>query len=293
MELEKMLTAVEERLRELKDAETEVSNEVEHERTLYNEVLVRIEREKQEFLQDLREEFEEESRDRLNELGLLEEEISRDNYQIGLLKDKIAEVKNISIIQSQLTTERTTAEEKQIYYDLEREVNLEMKEIQADIDDLKKLEGDYRRKLTLANSKLEETRVGATKVISNLRSQLSEARNQLRDAITQEKSLEQDFAKRENQYNSYYDTIEREDQENQRTFARLQTELTELVENQKQETKLIEDHIHRGKAKLDEINFAIGEFIQENSKLREKTEKALSNLKLGLDELIKGIVPSE
>lgn len=286
-----MLSAVEERLRELQEADSEVRDEIEHERDLYNDVMLRIEREKQEFLQDLREEFEDESREKLADLTEIEEDASRDAHQVNMLKDLIVETKNGLASQLKSVAERTTAEEQRVYRELENEVQQELSQIQNETQEMKQIESEQRRKLTLANTKLEETRINASKVVLSFRNQLAEIRSQLRDTITQEKSLEQQFAKREQQYNSLYDTIEREEQEIQRTITGLQTSLAEMIEGQNQEGELIHEHIETGKQRLEKIIYAIGEFKQENAKLREKNERALSNLKSGLDGLIKGIIP--
>lgn len=286
-----MLSAVEERLRELQEADSEVRDEIEHERDLYSDVILRIEREKQEFLQDLREEFEDENREKLADLTEIEEDVSRDAHQVNMLKDLIVETKNGLASQLKSMAERTTAEEQRVYRELENEVQQELSQIQNETQEMKQIESEQRRKLTLANTKLEETRINASKVVLSFRNQLAEIRSQLRDTITQEKSLEQQFSKREQQYNSLYDTIEREEQEIQRSITGLQTSLAEMIEGQNQEGELIHEHIETGKQRLEKIIYAIGEFKQENAKLREKNERALSNLKSGLDGLIKGIIP--
>jgi chromosome segregation ATPase len=286
-----MLSAVEERLRELQEADSEVRDEIEHERDLYSDVMLRIEREKQEFLQDLREEFEDENREKLADLTEIEEDVSRDAHQVNMLKDLIVETKNGFASQLKSVAEKTTAEEQRVYRELENEVQQELSQIQNETQEMKQIESEQRRKLTLANTKLEETRINASKVVLSFRNQLAEIRSQLRDTITQEKSLEQQFSKREQQYNSLYDTIEREEQEIQRSITGLQTSLAEMIEGQNQEGELIHEHIETGKQRLEKIIYAIGEFKQENAKLREKNERALSNLKSGLDGLIKGIIP--
>ena len=277
-----MLSAVEERLRELQEADSEVRDEIEHERDLYSDVILRIEREKQEFLQDLREEFEDENREKLADLTEIEEDVSRDAHQVNMLKDLIVETKNGLASQLKSMAERTTAEEQRVYRELENEVQQELSQIQNETQEMKQIESEQRRKLTLANTKLEETRINASKVVLSFRNQLAEIRSQLRDTITQEKSLEQQFSKREQQYNSLYDTIEREEQEIQRSITGLQTSLAEMIEGQNQEGELIHEHIETGKQRLEKIIYAIGEFKQENAKLREKNERALSNLKSGL-----------
>lgn len=286
-----MLSAVEERLRELQDADAEVRSEIEHERDLYNDVMLRIEREKQEFLQDLREEFEDENREKMAELSGLEEDISRDAHGVNMLNDMIVETKNGLTTQLKEVADRTRAEEQRVYRELEAEVQQELAQIQTETQELKQIEGEQRRKLTMANTKLEETRVNASKVVASLRNQLAEVRSQLRESLTQEKSFEQLFTKREQQYNSMYDTVEKEEQDIQRTIHKLQTSLAEMIESQNQEGEQIHEHIEAGKARLEKIIYAIGEFKQENAKLREKNERALSNLKSGLDGLIKGIIP--
>lgn len=59
---------------------------------------------------------------------------------------------------------------------------------------------------------------------------------------------------------------------------------------QKDECDRIEEHIRLGKDRSEKIDFAINEFKQENIKLKEKNERTLANLKMGLDELVKGVL---
>lgn len=292
-EHQKMAMEVEERIADLVQADAEVTEEVERERNIFIDACRRIEQEKISFLQALRDDFEAESSEHATALSTAERDINRYNLELANLKDHLTHCKTQIAGRLQTQAERTTADEQAIYNEIETEVNQELVLIARETEEMKEEERSYRKKLHTVNSKLEETRGEATRVLSNLRSQLNDVRNKLREAITEEKTLENQFIKREQQYNSFYETVEKEEREIGAIAMKLQSDLVNLVEEQERETIKIEEHIEGGRAKLEKIIYAIGEFKQENAKLREKNEKALSNLKMGLDDLIRGIVPHD
>lgn len=288
-----MATEVEERLRDLKLANEEVQEESEHEKMMFADACRRIEQEKVAFLQGLRDDYEAENSDQMSSLTALEAEISRYSMDLAALKDHIQHCKVDVAARMQAVAERTAADEQGIYAEIEGEVNQEIQILNREAEELKEAEKESRKKLHIANSKLEETRANATRVLASFRNQLSEYRNQLRDAITEEKTLENQFTKREQQYNSFYETVEKEEKDIKLLTLKLDKELQELMEQHQREAAQIEEHYEGGKSRLDKILYAINEFKQENEKQREKNERTLGNLKMGLDDLIKGIVPQD
>lgn len=288
-----MTIEVEDRIKDLSLANEEVQEESERERQLYADACRRIEQEKINFLQGLRDDFEAENSDHMSTLASLEREISRHSMELAALKDHLTHCKSEIASRMQAQAEKTAAEEQHVYSEIESEVNQEILILNRETEEIKEEEKNLRKKLHTVTSKLEETRADAARVLAHLRSQLNDQRNKLRDAITEEKTLENQFLKREQQYNSFYETVEKEERDMGATGIKLQQELISIVEEQEKEAMKIEEHIEGGKQKLEKILFAIGEFKEANAKLRDKNEKALSNLKMGLDDLIRGIVPND
>ena len=292
-EYSKMANEVDDRVRELNSANQEVSDDIEREKMLFADACRRIEQEKISFLQSMRDEFESESGDNMRAIAGLESEIGRYSIELATLKDHLIHCKVDISNRMQTVAERTTSDEQHAYAEIEAEVNQEILLINKESEDMKADEKDFRRKLQVANSKLEETRGDASRVLANIRAKLTDSRNQLRDAITEEKTLENQFVKREHQYNSYYETVEKEEREIHSLAMHLDQEIMRLAEKHEKEGLQIEEHINSGKDRLEKILYAIGEFKQENSKLVVKNERTLSNITLGLNGLIQGLVPHD
>ena len=289
-ELQKMQAAVQDRLEEMEEADRDVVEEISRERNLYESVCMRIEQERQQFLQDLNEEFEEEKRQKESELYEAEQAIRQLSDANQSLREMYNDLKNGIVISLKATQERTLHEEHEQMIRIERDFQIDMTCILADIEALKKQESECKNKLSKANATLEDSRVSANKTIQNMKAAASDLNNKLRDQMSEAKQLESQMAKKEQAYQQLYDQIEKEEADYQNRLVNMKNE-QEQIEHQQQETiERIKEHICKGVERLEKIEFATNEFIQENAKLKEKNERTVTNLKIGLEQLVKGVV---
>ena len=173
---------------------------------------------------------------------------------------------------------------------IERDFQIDMTCLVADSEGLKKQEIEYKSKLSQANSKLEETRIGANKTISHLKSTASDLGNKYKDQLSEMRLLEQQMIKKEQTYSQFYDQVEREEADYQNSLIKMKAEQEQIEQQQQQSTDRIKEHMAKGLERLEKIEFATNEFIQENAKLRIKNERTVTNLKVGLEELVKGVI---
>lgn len=108
-------------MREMEEADRDVKEEIERERSIYEGVCIRIEEEKNQFLADLTEEFEDEKREKEFELSDVEGEIRRLEDTIQRLKEVFTELKSGTSIQIKAVQDRTLQEEHEEMIRLDRE----------------------------------------------------------------------------------------------------------------------------------------------------------------------------
>lgn len=288
-ELQNMNRSVEEGIRELRDSDKDVIDEMAHEKELFQEISFRIEKEKQEFLIDLKEEFEDEQREKIDQLSRAEAETAAAQRELEMLKDIFAQMKTDIAHQLHSLTESVRQEEVATTQRLEAEIGEDFSLVALEIEDLKKQEMEARKMLAAGNSKLEETRVNATKTIAALKVKQQEYRSEYRTVANEERHAHDAFTKKQHQYESLYSQAEKEEADLQRLIVKHGNEIAAMRSHQEEECMKIEAHIQTGQERLEKIEFAIGEFSSENVKLREKNKRTVDNLKMGLDDLVRGI----
>ena len=288
-ELEKMTSGSEETIGELREASQRVCEDQEAQRELFAEITLSIEREKEEFLEEIRDDFEELQREKLDELARTESDISLLMNESRSVEFAMTELKNSLAHEMKAVIENTAREEQGVFAAAEHEALQRVSEAARATEELKAAEADLRRQLHGNSSKLEETKQEASKYIGGLKASLHEVKKELQALRAEKARLEAAFRKKEAGYGELYEQVKGEQEELQQKAVAAKNEHDSLVRGMAEETRQVEEHIESGKQRLEKLHFAIGEFAQESEKLKAKNEKNLENLRMGLDSLVKGL----
>ncbi len=288
-ELEKMTSGSEETIGELREANLRVSEDQEQQRELFSEITLSIEREKEDFLEEIRDDFEDLQREKLDDLARIESDIGRGMNEMRSLEAAMTELKNSLVHQMKAVVENTTREEQAAFASVENEILQRIAEACREAEEAKAAETELRRQLQSNSGKLEETRLDAGKFLADLRSTHAEAKKELQASRSEQSKLEALFRKREAAYDELYEQLRRDSDDLQARAVASKNEHESLARDAAEEVRRIEEHIEGGRQRLQKLQFAIAEFAQENQNLKLKNEKTLDNLRAGLDSLVKGL----
>ena len=280
---------VSEKERELEDAIQETQIEIDEEKSLFTEVISRIEGEKDEIVGSITRDLQYDMQDKTYELNLLEGQIASSDNEIKAAKEMFNNIKNNLLLEAR-NLERNIKEEEE--RTLQRDVDdltYNLQEVEGRTNQLKAEEGEIREKIKLISAMLEEKKKGAIKIITQLKGAFHILSQQHRALKEEEGGLEMQFRKREELYRGLYEETESEETEINSRIRGFQQELEELINFHGMEDQRINNHIEQGKERLDKILFAIGEFKEENKKMHERNDKAIGSLRSNLSEFVKTI----
>lgn len=284
-----MHTTVRDKLQELEHALYEVQHEREQERRIHQEVTTQIQEELTSVLSEMQSLFEEDSHALTADLRAEEEQVAACKYDIEDLKREFTHFKQRIADECKLVADETHRQETAFTQMQQEEVLMEVDAATRTYEDAKETENQLRKKLVLMNQKFEETKSSALKVVAQMKHTQTEHKNKLRAVMTEERATQEKLIKKETEYQALQDKIQAMALELDDKARKHQDQASDLVRAQQEEILKIEEHILKGKAHLDKVAQAIEEFKVENAGLRDKNEKAISNLRMGLDELVKGL----
>lgn len=284
-----MHNTVRDKLQELENALYEVQHEREQERRIHQEVAEQIQQELTAVLSEMQGLFEEDSQALAADLRAEEEQVIAFKYDIEDLKREFTHFKQRIAEECKLVADETHRQETQFTQLQQEEILIEVDAANRADEELKEAENQLRKKLSLMNQKFEETKNSALKVVAQLKSTQTEYKNKLRGVVTEERSTQEKLLKKETEYQALQEKIQAIAIEIDERARKNQDHVSDLARAQQEEILKIEEHIMKGKSHLDKVMQAIEEFKAENASLRDKNEKAITNLRMGLDELVKGL----